>query len=59
MKGYNDDLDNGSRNLLVGSEIQRLQTNARDLNYQKAFIDAIMTSKTTLNTQIKGQTWLQ
>jgi len=32
-----------------------LQANARDLNYQKAFVDAIYTSKTTMNTQIKGQ----
>jgi hypothetical protein len=32
-----------------------LQVNARELNYQKAFVGAIITSKTTLNTQIKGQ----
>ena len=27
----------------------------RELNYKKAFIDAIKTSRTTINTQIKGQ----
>jgi hypothetical protein len=32
-----------------------LQANARELNYQKAFVDAIITSKTTMNTQISGQ----
>ena len=38
---------------VAGLEI--LPSNQRDLNYQKAFVDAIMTSRTTLNTQIKGQ----
>jgi hypothetical protein len=32
-----------------------LQSNARELNYKKAFVAAIRTSKTTMNTQIKGQ----
>jgi hypothetical protein len=32
-----------------------IQSSARDLNYQKAFVDAIVTSKTTMNTQVKGQ----
>ena len=32
-----------------------LQVNARDLNYQKAFLDAIYTVKTTMNTQVQGQ----
>jgi hypothetical protein len=32
-----------------------LQVNARDLNYQKAFVNAIYTTKTTMNTKIKGQ----
>ncbi len=44
----------------VGSMItkglkEKIEANARDLNYQKAFVDAIMTSRTTMNTQIKGQ----
>ena len=32
-----------------------IQANARDLNYQKAFLSSIITTKTTMNTQIKGQ----
>ena len=32
-----------------------LQANARELNYQKAFVDAIYTANTEMNTQIKGQ----
>ena len=32
-----------------------IQAGARDLNNQKAFADAIYTTKTTMNTQIKGQ----
>ena len=32
-----------------------IQENSRDLNYQKAFVDAIYTTRTTMNTQIKGQ----
>ena len=32
-----------------------IQGNARDLNYQKAFVDSIITTKTTFNTRIKGQ----
>ena len=40
---------------LVGSEIQPFKQNSRELNYQKAFADAIITSTTRLNSQIKGQ----
>jgi len=55
MKGYHDDLIMA---LAIGCWVRdtALQTSARDLNYQKAFVDAIITSKTTMNTQIKGQT---
>ena len=54
MKGYNDDLIMA---LAIGCWVRdtALQTSARDLNYQKAFVDAIITTKTTMNTQIKGQ----
>jgi len=54
MKGYNDDLIMA---LAIACWVRdtALQSNARDLNYQKAFVDAIYTVKTTMNTQIKGQ----
>jgi hypothetical protein len=54
MKGYHDDLIMA---LAIACWVRdtALQTNARDLNYTKAFIDAIVTSKTSMNTQIKGQ----
>ena len=54
MKGYNDDLVMA---LAIACWVRdtALQSNARDLNYQKAFISSIRTSKTTMNTQIKGQ----
>jgi hypothetical protein len=54
MRGYNDDLVMA---LAIACWIRdtAIQANARDLNYQKAFADAIITSKTTFNTQIKGQ----
>lgn len=54
MKGYHDDLIMA---LAIGCWVRdtALQTSARDLNYQKAFVNAIVTSKTTMNTQIKGQ----
>ena len=32
-----------------------IQSSSRDLNYQKAFLNAIYTTKTSMNTQIKGQ----
>ena len=55
MKSYNDDLIIA---LAIACWVRdtALQVNARDLNYQKAFVDAIYTVKTTMNTQIKGQT---
>jgi len=54
MKGYNDDLIMA---LAIACWVRdtALQSNARDLNYQRAFVDAIMTSRTTMNTQVKGQ----
>ena len=54
MKGYNDDLVMA---LAIACWVRdtALQANARDLNYQKAFVSAIKTSKTTINTQIPGQ----
>jgi hypothetical protein len=54
MKGYNDDLIMA---LAITCWVRdtALQTNARDLNYQKAFVDAIITTTTTMNTQISGQ----
>ena len=54
MKGYHDDL---IMSLAIACWVRdtALQVNARELNYQKAFADAIITSKTSFNTQIKGQ----
>ena len=54
MKGYNDDLIMA---LAIACWVRdtALQANARDLNYQKAFVDAIITTKTTMNTRIVGQ----
>jgi hypothetical protein len=54
MKGYNDDLIMA---LAIACWVRdtALQVNARDLNYQKAFIDAIYTSRTTFDTRISGQ----
>jgi len=54
MKSYNDDLIIA---LAIACWVRdtAIQANSRDLNYQKAFIDAIYTVKTTMNTQIKGQ----
>ena len=54
MKGYNDDLIMA---LAIACWVRdtALQANARDLNYQKAFISAIYTSTTRINTRIKGQ----
>ena len=54
MKSYNDDLIMA---LAIACWVRdtALQANARDLNYQKAFVSAIYTTKTTMNTQIKGQ----
>jgi len=54
MKGYNDDLIMA---LAIGCWVRdtALQSNARDLNYQKAFVDAIITTRTTMGTRIPGQ----
>ena len=54
MKGYNDDLIMA---LAIACWVRdtALQSSARDLNYQKAFVDAIITTKTTMNTKISGQ----
>ena len=54
MKGYHDDL---TMALAIACWVRdtALQTSARNLNYQKAFVNAIITSKTTINTQISGQ----
>jgi hypothetical protein len=54
MKGYHDDLIMA---LAIACWVRdtALQVNARDLNYQKAFVNAIVTTKTIMNTQIKGQ----
>ena len=54
MKRNNDDLIMA---LAIGCWVRdtAIQANARDLNYQKAFVDAIYTTRTTMNTQIKGQ----
>jgi hypothetical protein len=54
MKGYNDDLIMA---LAIGCWVRdtALQVNARELNYQKAFLSSIITTKMTMNTQIKGQ----
>ena len=54
MKGYHDDLIMA---LAIGCWVRdtALQANARDLNYQKAFLSAIKTTSTSFNTKIKGQ----
>jgi len=54
MKSYHDDLIMA---LAIGCWVRdtTLQANARDLNYQRAFVDAIITTKTTFNTRISGQ----
>tara|TARA_R110000824_G_scaffold39177_2_gene118735 strand:+ start:1930 stop:3516 length:1587 start_codon:yes stop_codon:yes gene_type:complete len=54
MKSYNDDLIMA---LAIACWVRdtALQVNSRDLNYRRAFVDAIYTTKTTMNTQIKGQ----
>jgi hypothetical protein len=54
MKGYNDDLIMA---LAITCWVRdtAIQSNARDLNYQKAFVDAVITTRTTMNTRIAGQ----
>ena len=55
MKGYHDDLIMA---LAIACWVRdtAIQSSARELNYQKAFVDAIVPTKTTMNTQVKGQT---
>jgi hypothetical protein len=54
MKGYHDDLIMA---LAIACWVRdnALQNCARDLNYQKAFVDSIITTRTTMNTRISGQ----
>jgi len=54
MKGYHDDLIMA---LAIACWVRdtALQSNTRELNYKKAFVDAIYITKTIMNTQIKGQ----
>ena len=52
MKGYHDDLIMALA-ICCWVRDTALQANARELNYQMAFSNAIITSKTTMNTQIK------
>jgi len=54
MKGYHDDLIMALA-ICCWVRDTALQANARELNYQMAFSSAIITSKTTMNTQIQGQ----
>jgi len=55
MKGYHDDLIMA---LAIACWVRdtALQASARDLNYKEAFAKAVYTTKTIMNTQIKGQT---
>ena len=54
MRGYNDDLIMA---LAIACWVRdtALQTSARDLNYKQAYLNAIYTSKKTMNTKIDGQ----
>ena len=54
MKGYHDDLIMA---LAIACWVRdtAIQNSARDLNYQRAFANAIISSKTTMNTKISGQ----
>ena len=54
MKGYHDDLIMA---LAIACWVRdtAIQSSSRDLNYQKAFLNSIISTKTTMNTQIKGQ----
>ena len=54
MKGYHDDLIMA---LAIACWVRdtAIQNSSRELNYQRAFADAILTSRTIMNTQIKGQ----
>ena len=54
MKGYHDDLIMA---LAIACWVRdtAIQHNARELNYKKAFLNAVYKSNTTMNTQIRGQ----
>ena len=54
MKGYHDDLIMA---LAIACWVRdtAIQHSARDLNYQKAFLSSIITTKTIMNTKINGQ----
>jgi hypothetical protein len=54
MKSYHDDLIMA---LAIACWVRdtAIQNSSRELNYKKAFLGAIYTTKTTMNTQIKGQ----
>ena len=54
MKGYHDDLIMA---LAIACWVRdtAIQNSSRELNYQRAFADSIITSRTIMNTQIKGQ----
>ena len=54
MKGYHDDLIIA---LAIACWVRdtAIQTSSRDLNYQKAFLNSIITTRTRMNTQIEGQ----
>jgi hypothetical protein len=57
MKGYHDDLIMALA-ICCWVRDTALQANARELNYQMAFSNAIITSKTTMNTQDCKDNWL-
>tara|TARA_R110002074_G_scaffold152267_2_gene306189 strand:+ start:3237 stop:4820 length:1584 start_codon:yes stop_codon:yes gene_type:complete len=54
MKGYHDDLIMA---LAIACWVRdtAIQNSARELNYKMAYANSIVTSKTSFNTQIKGQ----
>ena len=54
MKGYHDDL---IMSLAIACWVRdnAIQVSTRDMDYQKAFVNAIKTTRTTMNTQISGQ----
>jgi hypothetical protein len=54
MKGYHDDL---IMSLAIACWVRdnAIQVSARDMDYQKAFVNAIVSTRTTMNTQIRGQ----
>jgi hypothetical protein len=54
MRGYNDDLVMALA-ICCWVRDTALQVSARELNYQKAFVSSIITSRTNLNTTVRGQ----